>query len=168
MTTRRTTRKKPSPKVETPDIETAQPEDIGTIYQPEPIEIEVVSGATGEAKGNGGLSAQAQELAFNEEMVEVMLHESTDPNAENPVFTSCNGRTQFFFRGQVQQVRRKYIGILATVKEHNMSTPNYTAQDGSRAMGIKRTSSLKYPFSVISDTNPRGAAWLKALLQAQT
>ena len=101
--------------VDTPDIETAQPDDIGTIYQPEPIEIDIVQGATGAAKGTGGLSEQAQELLFNEEFVEVMLHESTDQNAEDPVFTACNGVTQYFFRGRVQKVRRKFVGILATV-----------------------------------------------------
>ena len=97
-----------------------------------------------------------------------MLHESTDDNAENPVFTACNGVTQYFYRGIPQKVRRKFVAILASCKEHSVSTPEYTAQDGSRAMGIRRTSSLKYPFSIISDTNPRGAAWLKGLLQSQT
>lgn len=161
-----------SKKIETPEVPTAQPADISgefdTVYVPEPPEIEVVSGATKSVKGKGGLSAHAQELLFNEEFVEVMLHESTDENAENPVFTSCNGVPQYFFRGQPQRVRRKYVAILASCKEHSVSTPEYTAGDGSRAMGIRRTSSLKYPFSIISDPNPRGAAWLKSLLQAPT
>lgn len=159
-------------KLESNDITPEQPKDIDgsfdTVYVPEPKEIEVVSGATKGVKGKGGLSAHAQELIFNEEFIEVMLHESTDENAENPVFTSCNGVPQYFFRGVPQKVRRKYVAILASCKEHAVSTPEYTAGDGSRAMGIRRTSSLKYPFSVISDPNPRGAAWLKALLQAPT
>ena len=158
--------------IESQDVTPTQPQQIDgsfdTVYVPEPPEIEVVSGATKSVKGKGGLSAHAQELIFNEEFVEVMLHESTDENAENPVFTSCNGVPQYFFRGQPQRVRRKYVAILASCKEHSVSTPEYTAGDGSRAMGIKRTSSLKYPFSIISDPNPRGAAWLKALLQAPT
>lgn len=161
-----------SKKIETPEVPTAQPADISgefdTVYVPEPPEIETVSGASKSVKGKGGLSAHAQELIFNEEFVEVMLHESTDENAENPVFTSCNGVPQYFFRGVPQKVRRKYVAILASCKEHSVSTPEYTAGDGSRAMGIRRTSSLKYPFSIISDPNPRGAAWLKALLQAPT
>lgn len=158
--------------IETPEVETIQPADIsgeaGEIYHPEPPEIEIVRGATKGVKGKGGLSEYAQELAFNEEYVEVMLHESTDENAENPVFTACNGTPQYFFRGIPQRVKRKYVGILASVKEHNISTPEYTGRDGARAIGIKRVSSLKYPFSVISDKNPRGAAWLRSLLQSQT
>ena len=128
------------------------------------VEVDIVPAKPGGA----GDKKQFDELKFNEEMVEVMLHESTDENAENPVFTSCNGVPQYFFRGQPQRVRRKYVAILASCKEHSVSTPEYTAGDGSRAMGIRRTSSLKYPFSIISDPNPRGAAWLKALLQSPT
>ena len=157
---------------DTPEIEPIQPSTIlggnDTIYVPDTPEIDVVLGATGEAKGNGGLDAYAQELLFNEEMVEVMLHESTDTNAENPVFTACNGVTQYFFRGEVQAVRRKFVAILACAKEHNVTTPEYTGSDGVRAISIKRTSSLKYPFSIISDPNPRGPAWLKALLRSPT
>lgn len=138
------------------------------IYVPDQPEIQIITGATGEAKGQGGLSAHAQELAFNEEYVEVMVSESTDENAEQMIFTACNGIPQYFKRGQVQRVRRKYVAILASCKEHNMQTPEATARDGSRIINITRTSSLKYPFMVVSDPNPRGGAWLKSLLQSAT
>ena len=159
-------------QLDSPAVDTQQPAQIDgsfdTIYTPDPVEIDIIPGATGKAKGQGGLSAHAQELIFNEELVEVMVHESTDENAENPIFTACNGVSQYFYRGIPQQVKRKYVAILASCKEHAVSTPEYTAKDGSRAMGIRRVSSLKYPFSIISDPNPRGAAWLKSLLQAPT
>jgi hypothetical protein len=158
--------------IDAQETETVQPKDIGgefdTVYVPEAPEIDIVPGITPGVKGKGGLSAHAQELIFNEEVVEVMVHESTDDNAENPIFTACNGVSQYFYRGVPQQVKRKFVAILASVKEHNVTTPEYTAADGSRATGIKRTSSLKYPFSIISDPNPRGAAWLKGLLRSQT
>jgi len=154
------------------ETEAKGPADIsgekGVIYTPEAAEIEIIPGISASSKGDAGLSDHARELLFNEDFVEVMVHESTDENAENPVFTSCNGVPQYFLRGEVQTVRRKYLAILACCKEHNMKTPQYTAPDGSRAVGISRTSSLKYPFSVISDPNPRGAAWLKALLHSPT
>lgn len=159
-------------KFDTPEITPVQPSTIlsnsETVYVPDVPEIDIIAGASGNQKGNAGLDAYAQELIFNEELVEVMLHESTDENAENPVFTACNGVTQYFFRGQVQTVKRKYVAILACAKEHGISTPTYTQADGARAMSIKRTSSLKYPFSIISDPNPRGPAWLKDLLRAPT
>lgn len=159
-------------KIDSPDFDAKSPEDIdgfeNTIYVPEVPEIEVVPGAKRGAKGKGGLDPYTEELLFNEEQVEVMVHESTDDNSENPVFTSCNGVPQYFYRGIPQTVRRKYVSILASCKEHNVTTPEMTAADGSRTTSIRRTSSLKYPFSIISDPNPRGAAWLKALLRSQT
>lgn len=159
-------------KTDSPEIQTEQPPMIeggfDTVYVPEAPEIQVVTGATKSVKGKGGLDPYAQELIFNEEMVEVMVHESADENAENPVFIACNGVPQYFYRGVVQRVKRKYVAILASVKEHGITTPEYTGADGARAMGIKRTSSLKYPFSIISDPNPRGPAWLRSLIQAPT
>ena len=159
-------------KFDSPEVEPKQPSVIlgasDTVYVPDEPEIDVVPGATGEAKGNGGLDAFAQELLFNEELVEVMVHESTDTNAENPIFTGCNGVSQYFFRGEPQTVKRKFVAILASAKEHNLTTPEYTQADGARAVSIKRTSSLKYPFSIISDPNPRGGEWLKALLRSAT
>lgn len=159
-------------KVDTPDFDSLPPSDIsgepGTVYVADTPEIDIIPGVSSGVKGKGGLSKHAQELLFNEEMVEVMVHESTDDNAENPVFTACNGVTQYFYRGVPQMVRRKYVAILASVKEHNVTTPEYTGNDGARAVGIRRTSSLKYPFSVISDKNKNGAEWLKGLLRSQT
>ena len=48
----------------------------------------------------------AAALAFMEEKVLVMIHESSDVNDENPVQLACNGTNQFFFRGQEQEVKR--------------------------------------------------------------
>ncbi len=149
------------------DVVTPQsPESILGLdpYEAQAVEIEVVPAP----KGGAGDKKQFDELAFNEEMVEVMVHESTDANAENPIYTACNGVNQYFFRGEAQWVRRKYVAILASVKEQAISTPEYTTPDGSRSTKIVRRSSLKYPFSIITDKNPRGAAWLKSLLASPT
>jgi hypothetical protein len=152
--------------VDSNDVETAQPSavEFDTVYAPEGVEVDIVTAPS----NGGGDAAMFEELKFMEEVVEVMVHESTDENAVNPIFTAVNGVAQYFFRGTVQAVKRKYVNILASCKEHNISTPEYTAKDGSRAVGIRRTSSLKYPFSVISDPNPRGAAWLRSVLAAPT
>ena len=159
-------------QLDSADVAVVQPAEISgnfdTVYVPESPEIEIVPAVSKSVKGKGGLDPYIEELAFNEELIDVMLHESTDPVAENPVFTACNGVTQYFYRGQVQTVKRKFVAILAAAKEHAISTPEYTQQDGGRAMSIRRTSSLKYPFSVISDPNRRGPAWLKGLIQAPT
>lgn len=156
-------------QLDTTDVETQQPAPIDgsfdTIYTPAPVEIEVASAPS----GGGGDKKHFDELKFNEDMLEVMVHESTDTNAENPIFTACNGVPQYFYRGVPQQVKRKYVAILAACKEHAITTPEYTQGDGARATRIARTASLKYPFSVISDpAGKKGADWLRTLLRAAT
>lgn len=108
--------------------------------------------------------AYIDELAMAEEMVDVMVHESTDPNAENPVQVSCNGVNQFFYRGHTQSVKRKFLEILARAKRTSISTPEGTNANGERTTVIRKASALAYPFSVMRDPNPNGAAWLRKVL----
>lgn len=106
----------------------------------------------------------AKELAFLEEKVEVMVHESTDPNAENPVQVACNGINQFFVRGQTQVVKRKFVEILARSKTTSIATRDARDLSGDLTTRIEKATALRYPFSVIRDENPKGAVWLKSVL----
>lgn len=119
-------------------------------------EVEVVSAHN--------LTDKAAKLAFLEEPVDVMVHESADPNASMIVETWCNGIPQRFIRGQVQTVKRKYVSILANAKETAISTREARDYDGNMTTAINKHTALKYPFSVVRDENPRGAAWLKQAL----
>lgn len=122
----------------------------------EPQEIEVVPGPINKDK--------ADMLAFMEEPLEIFVHESTDPNAEPIVYVGVNGRTQYFVRGQVQTVKRKFVEKLARCKVTRYS--QQYIKDGNGADAIKNIphTSLAYPFSVVHDPNPRGAAWLRKVL----
>jgi len=110
------------------------------------------------------LSEKAAKLAFLEEKVEVMVHESADPNAEPIVETWVNGVAQRFIRGQTQTVRRKYVEVLARAKNTGIKTNEVMDHNGDRTTAIVKHTALKYPFSVIRDENPRGAAWLKQVM----
>ena len=118
--------------------------------------IEPVDGPNWEEK--------AAELAFLEEPVEVLVHESTDPNAEPIVETWCNGRSQFFMRGQPQVVKRKFVGILARAKRTSYTQQRYKDAEGNDAIRNVPHTALRYPFSVTADRNPRGADWLRKVL----
>ena len=104
--------------------------------------------------------AYLDELAFMEEIIEIMIHEVDDPAAENPVAAGNSGRVQYFSRGVPAKARRCIVDSLI-VKTDRISTPEYFNGAGERARSIKRTSALKYPFSVISDPNPKGGEWLR-------
>ena len=108
------------------------------------------------------LGDYAKELAFMEEIVDVMVHESTDPHAEPVVDVYCNGMPQRFVRGQMQKVKRKYVEILANARQTSIKTN--VRNDGDNVYNrIDKHTALRYPFSM-QDSNPRGQAWLKKLL----
>lgn len=109
-------------------------------------------------------SSYAADLAFAEEKVDVIVHESTDPAAENIVEVFNNGVRQNFIRGQVQTVKRKFVEVLARAKSTGIQTQEYADNVGDRGVRIIRHSALRYPFSVMSDPSPKGAAWLKGIL----
>mgnify|MGYP003634932720 CR=1 FL=1 len=111
--------------------------------------------------------ADLRELAASEvfmnEMVEVMVHSSTDENQAPHVILNCNGTNQPILRGVPTRVRRKYVEILARMKETKYSqvTRNPAAPD---QIDMIVRHGLAYPFEMLSDENPRGRAWLSNVL----
>jgi hypothetical protein len=99
------------------------------------------------------------ELDFNEEEITIMVLETSDENAENPVTVGNNGVFKQFFRGQPTITKRKFVDSLI-VKSGRVSTPEFINGAGERARMIRQNSAHKYPFTVIQDRNPKGAAWL--------
>ena len=100
---------------------------------------------------------------FMNEMVEVMVHSSTDENQAPHVILNCNGTNQPIMRGVPTRVRRKYVEILARMKETKYSqvTRNPAAPD---QIDMIARHGLAYPFEMLSDENPRGRAWLSNVL----
>jgi hypothetical protein len=99
-------------------------------------------------------------LAFMEEPIEILVHETSDENAENPVIVGNNGVFKAFFRGQPTIAKRKFVDSLI-VKTGRVTTPEYINNGGERARAIRQHSAHKYPFSVLKDSNPKGAEWLR-------
>ena len=117
--------------------------------------------------GRDGLdNSYAAELAFLEEKVDVMVHESTDPNAEPIVQTAVNGINQFFPRGHVVTCKRKFVEVLARAKVTSFQT-KVIHEDGNVYNRLNKQTGLRYPFSVVRDDNPKGPTWLKGVLAAQ-
>lgn len=107
--------------------------------------------------------ALAADEAFMNEMVEVMVHSSTDENQAPHVIVNCNGTNQPIVRGVPTMIRRKYLEILARMKETKYSqvTRNPAAPD---QIDMIARHGLAYPFELLSDANPRGRAWLQNVL----
>ena len=107
---------------------------------------------------------KAEALAFMEELVTVVVHHSTDENAEQLVPIHVNGKTQLFPRGEPVTVKRKYVEGLVRAKPVNYRSEEYVNQSGDKAYRYPRNMGLRYPFQVERDDNPKGRDWLKKIL----
>jgi hypothetical protein len=111
------------------------------------------------------ISSDVGSAEFFSEMVDIIVHESTDPTAIPYPQINVNGVNQFFIRGQKQSVRRMFVARLARMKQ-----TRYTQQiinDNTSGNVVQRMVphvGLRYPFSVIHDPNPSGPSWLQKIL----
>ncbi len=105
----------------------------------------------------------AAEESFMNEPVVVLIHSTTDENQAPHVIVNCNGINQPIVRGTPTEVKRKYVEILARMKEtkYTQVTPNPAAPDVSE---MRARSGLAYPFDLVEDKNPKGKAWLNNVL----
>jgi len=107
---------------------------------------------------------KADLLKFMEEPVEVMIHQTSEKDADMVFDIQVNGRPQIFVRGQTYLVRRKFVEGLARAKPVHYVNEQYTQKDGTFGVRYPSRRGLRYPFTVTEDVNPRGAGWLKAIL----
>jgi hypothetical protein len=105
----------------------------------------------------------ASDEAFMNELVTVMVHQTTDENQAPHVIVNCNGTNQPIIRGVPTKVRRKYVEILAHMKEtkYSQHLANPSVPDSIEMIARH---GLAYPFDLIEDDNPRGRAWLTHVL----
>jgi hypothetical protein len=113
--------------------------------------------------GHEGIMKDIEIEKFAHEEMEIMVHESNSENDLQCFMLNVNGINQPIVRGMPQNIKRKYVEALARAKttRYTQRTPNPSEPD--RIHTVPHTA-LSYPFSVIHDPNPRGAAWLKAIL----
>jgi tartrate dehydratase beta subunit/fumarate hydratase class I family protein len=108
----------------------------------------------------GRMKAKADMLAFLEEKVLIQLHESTNANDQQVVPLYVNGAAVYITRGVPTVVRRKYVEMLCRAKAQDVKVNVVRDANGDVVNRTTKSSALAYPFSVIEDRNPRGAAWL--------
>ena len=105
----------------------------------------------------------AAEEAFMNEKVTILIHSTTDDNQAPHVIVNCNGINQPIMRGVPTEVKRKYVEILARMKEtkYTQVTPNPSLPDVSH---MDARTALAYPFDLVEDKNAKGKAWLNHVL----
>jgi hypothetical protein len=105
-----------------------------------------------------------ENLRFNEDVLTIVVLDSTSPTDDPVPYVINDGRRQAFIRGQEQKVKRKYVEVLARMKYTTFSQEKYKDSQGIDAIRNIPHSALRFPFVVRHDPSPRGKAWLQAIL----
>lgn len=165
--TRRTRR-----ELNTGDMEVGQKPNI---ILPDDGPIDYQEGGIAAIDGGTDDDYHAQ-LAFAEEAMTIRLEKSSDKFAPKTVDCWVNGKgVEAFMNGKWVPLgwlpvgipvttRRKYVEVLARAKPDSIQTEVEDATVERPRNEIVRSTSTKYPFSVIEDRNPKGAAWLTRVL----
>jgi hypothetical protein len=107
---------------------------------------------------------KAEKIAFDMEPVTIMIHPSAEVHQEDPVQAGVNGRMVYIWRNRPTIVKRMYVEQLAKAKAGNVHQPHRDSSDPAEVNRLQISNSLKYPFSVLRDENPKGQAWLQSLM----
>ena len=108
---------------------------------------------------------ELEELAFNEEVVTIRVDRFANSVEATNVPVSVNGETVHIPIGIPVKLKRKFVGVLAMSKNTDIKTGRANPND-FESNRVFRHTFLRFPFSVISDPNPRGHDWLTKLLAA--
>lgn len=111
----------------------------------------------------------ARQLAFMEEPVTIQVHESTNPNDELYVFCGVNGEyptpgNPWLKRGQQYTIARKFVANLFTAKTVSFTQP-FKTELTDKANYMRPQTAVKYPFSVVSDSQ-QGMKWVQQMMGA--
>jgi len=104
----------------------------------------------------------AADEAFMNEIVTVRVHETTDENQPPHLIVNCNGMNQPIIRGQDTPIKRKYLEILARMKETKYTQVQHA--DAPDRLDLRARTALVYPFDLLADPNPKGRAWLNHII----
>lgn len=107
---------------------------------------------------------KAENLRFMEDILTVQVHDSTDPTDEPFPCVWNGGVSQYFIRGKEQQVKRKFVEVLARAKKTTYSQELFKDGAGNDTYRQIPHTAPRWPFSVLHDPHPRGRDWLKAVL----
>jgi hypothetical protein len=101
---------------------------------------------------------------FMAQMIDVVVHDSSDETDDDFIIVQVNGRTQAFLRNTVQRVRRYFVEALARSKRttYKQRLDDRLGEAVVNVMNPRHV--LNYPFTVVSDPDPRGVPWLQQVL----
>lgn len=105
---------------------------------------------------------EATALAFNEDVLTILIHPTAEKNPEDPVYVSVNGRGGFIVRNQKTRLARKYVDRLLRAQADSVQQDT-TATNEKDFNRLTVVPTQRYPLSVLHDPSPHGANWLQQI-----
>ena len=105
---------------------------------------------------------QAELEKFMNEVLTILVHQGHEEGAYDVITPNVNGINMPIIRGREAKVKRKYVEALARSR-----ITKYTQQQDQRNLeniAMLDNTVLTYPFAVLHDPHPHGAAWLDAII----
>lgn len=134
-----------------------------TIGQGDPLAIGEIGKQQGVEPVAEDLAMDAIELEkFMNEVLVIVAHHDNQEGALDVINPCVNGINQPIIRGAQQKVKRKYVEVLARARSTKYHQRQMDAGDPSSLLMVPN-SKMYYPFTVISDPNPKGREWLEAI-----
>jgi hypothetical protein len=106
-------------------------------------------------------------MAFMEEMVEIRIGETTDPQAERVFEININGKLELFSRGETKTVKRYFVDRLMRMKQTRYTQKEVLDEQGIKQMVNIPHTSIKYDFAITRDDSPHSKPWQRAVLAEQ-
>ena len=146
--------------IQTSDVEAPSPSSIDLASSISDIERPDLAIAAG-SMDSPVISEYVKDLKFMEDILTVVVGETTDLNAENPVPAGCNGERRLLTRGVEYKLQRKFVDSLIK-REDKIKTVQYKDNEGVDQTRIDKVPALKYPLSIIHDpAGSIGSRWFQ-------
>lgn len=108
----------------------------------------------------------AEELAFMEEPVTILLHRGREKFAPRFEQFGVNGKIIWIETNKPTRVARKYVEVMARAVQVDIRTQSGESQGDDLAYNhIDRSTHSSFTFNVIEDKNPKGPAWLAKIIR---
>lgn len=104
-----------------------------------------------------------ENMAWDQQMLEVHIHESADKDAQQVFEITVNGESELFRRGERKRVKRMFVEGLARAKPISYSNEEYLGGDGRQHVRYPTHKGLRYPFALVNPS-ARDNAWLNSIL----
>jgi len=107
---------------------------------------------------------KVEQMKFDNEKVEIMVHSSSAQYADNTFTVGVNGRLILIVRGVRQWVPRNYVEVMARSKTSQYGNFEQINTRGEREVKNPETKSNRFPLQIITDRNPLGPRWFERVM----